>query len=114
MRISGRAEKEGEKTAVAVDVLLEFEESAKSLPTKNYYTEVVSDCFDVIHRLLLKGFSRSSIFHKLQSRGIFNDNAEISNFYKVIAQIYQRKNMKIPQPSAYVRQIKRKFEEENR
>ena len=94
----------------AMEVLLELEESVKHLTPRNHYTEVVDNCFDVIHRLLLKGLSRNYIFRTLQDSGIFNDNAEISNFYKAVTQAYQRKDMKIPKLSGYVHH-KRKQEE---
>lgn len=65
---------------------------------KNRYADVICESFDVIQRLLSGGKSRNAVFRVLQENGIFDDDADVSTFYRVLKRESERRgiNLKIP------------------
>ena len=77
-----------------------LEEKPITKEKKCFIGKVVSEHFEAIYKMLLKGFSRNYIFRLLQSKGVFSEKADVSGFYRALDRACKRRNAKIPIPAA--------------
>ncbi|MCL1876396.1 MAG: hypothetical protein FWF87_09090 [Synergistaceae bacterium] len=57
----------------------------------NHYSGIVSDSFKLICELISTGHTITGIFKQLQDKGIFNDSADCSSFFRAVKREQKRR-----------------------